>query len=267
MAKQSFTSGQVLTAQQMSNLQTNDFNMTVSTKTADYTLAVDDRGTRVAANGTATITFTVPNNVFTAGDTVAFHNINSGSLTVAAGTGVTLNALSTSIVQWQGATLYATSTSSFILFPTGGAVKTTKVTRFTADGTFTPPTGVTYAIAHIRGGGGGVGSGAPGTGGSSSVAFASGTVTATGGGVLAVGIAPNLAYAGATNSGNGARSNYNNNVADQSYDIAGGNGAYIVAGGTVTPGVGITVTVGAGGAAGTSGAAGGSGYVWIEYQE
>ena len=34
-----------------------------------------------------------------------------------------------------------------------------KVTRFTASGTFTPPTGVTYAIAHIIGGGGGVGSG------------------------------------------------------------------------------------------------------------
>jgi hypothetical protein len=40
----------------------------------------------------------------------------------------------------------------------------------------------------------------------------------------------------------------------------------IVAGGAVTPAVGITVTVGAGGTAGTSGAAGGSGYVWIEYQ-
>jgi hypothetical protein len=43
-----------------------------------------------------------------------------------------------------------------------------------------------------------------------------------------------------------------------------GDGAYIVAGGAVTPAVGITVTVGAGGTAGTSGAAGGSGYVWIE---
>jgi hypothetical protein len=46
--------------------------------------------------------------------------------------------------------------------PTKGNMK---VERFTADGTFTPPAGVTYAVAHIRAGGGGVGasSGAGGT--------------------------------------------------------------------------------------------------------
>ena len=272
MAKQTFTSGQVLTASQMNTLQTNDFNMTVSTKTADYTLAVDDRGTRVAANGTATITFTVPNNVFTAGDTVAFHNINSGNLTVAAGTGVTLNALSTSIVQWQGATLYATSTSSFILFPTGGAMKTTKVDAFTANGTFTPPAGVTYAIAHIRAGGGGVGTASAGTGGTSSVEFAGGTISASGGIGHTVNIAVVSARAGAANSGQGAvQASFATSIAGEYREdkspgsIEGGTGAYIVAGGTVTPGVGITVTVGAGGTAGTNGAAGGSGYVWIEY--
>jgi hypothetical protein len=35
----------------------------------------------------------------------------------------------------------------------------TNVEAFTASGTFTPPAGVTYAIAHIRAGGGGVGTG------------------------------------------------------------------------------------------------------------
>ena len=142
----------------------------------------------------------------------------------------------------------------------------TKVEAFTANGTFTPPAGVTYAIAHIRAGGGGVGSGTPGTGGTSSVAFASGTISAVGGNTFATGAAPVYSYAGATNSGNGARSQYNDLGYDKNYDMAGGNGAYIVAGGAVTAGVGITVTVGAGGVAGTSGAAGGSGYVWIEYQ-
>ena len=271
MAKQTFTAGQTLTAQQMNDLQTNDFNLSVSTKTADYTLAVDDRGTRVAANGTATITFTVPNNVFTAGDTVAFHNINSGSLTVAAGTGVTLNALSTSIVQWQGATLYATSTSSFILFPTGGAMKTTKVARFTADGTWTVPAGVTYAVAHIRGGGGGSGGSTDGgAGGTSSVAFASGTVSATGGNLgnptATGGSTSYLSVAGVANSGQGGwTSGSVSGVADKV--CKAGDGAYIVAGADVTPAASITITVGAGGTAGTSGAAGGSGYVWIEYQE
>lgn len=268
MAKQSFSSGQVLTSTQMNTLQTNDFNMTVSTKTADYTLAVDDRGTRVAANGTATITFTIPNNVFSAGDTVALHNINSGSLTVAAGTGVTLNALSTSIVQWQGASLYATSTSSFILFPTGGAVKTTKVARFTTDGTFTPPTGVTYAIAHIRAGGGGAGRTAGGAGGTSSVAFAGGTISATGGNGGGDGTnSGDNSVAGVANSGQGAFHQGALNTNDQNFATIAGDGAYVVAGGTVTPGVGITVTVGAGGTAGGTGAAGGSGFVWIEYQE
>jgi hypothetical protein len=142
----------------------------------------------------------------------------------------------------------------------------TNVAAFTATGTWTVPAGVTYAIAHIRGGGGGVGSGTPGTGGTSSVAFSGGTVSAVGGNTLATNVAPTASYAGATNSGNGARSNYSNNAYDNNFDTAGGNGAYIVAGAGVTPGASITVTVGAGGVAGTSGSAGGTGYVWIEYQ-
>lgn len=272
MAKQTFTSGQVLTSAQMTTLQQNDWNMSTSVQTGNYTFVAADAGTREIANSATAITFTVPNNIFTAGDTVAIHNINSGLLTVAAGTGVTLNALSTSIVQWQGATLYATSTSSFILFPTGGAVKTTKVTAFTASGTFTPPTGVTYAIAYMKGGGGGIGrSSVGGAGGTSSVAFAGGTVSAVGGPGVAVGHGSpdgTFGYSPQANSGLGAY------LSLDEQGLAGGNtgqafeGAYIVAGGTVTPGVGITVTVGAGGTAGaTSGFAGGSGYVWIEFAE
>jgi hypothetical protein len=121
---------------------------------------------------------------------------------------------------------------------------------------------VTYAIAHIRGGGGGI-SATSGDGGSSSVAFAAGTKTANGGGKN---VEPTTAdaygNAGATNSGFGAIKTRSND----SSVVIGGNGAYIVAGGAVTPSTGITVTVGAGGTAGSNGLAGGSGYVWIEYQ-
>jgi len=139
----------------------------------------------------------------------------------------------------------------------------TQVTAFTASGTFTPPAGVTYAIAHIRAGGGGSGDTSGGTGGTSSVAFAGGTISATGGnGINAIGGGARTSYAGATNSGKGAFAN----SADYGAGGNAGDGAYIVAGGAVTPAVGITVTVGAGGTAGTNGAAGGSGYVWIEYQ-
>jgi hypothetical protein len=147
----------------------------------------------------------------------------------------------------------------------------TNVEAFTAGGTFTPPAGVTYAIAHIRAGGGGVGFGgsSAGAGGTSSVAFAGGTISATGGNFAQFGRADTTTKtAGATNSGQGAFG-YNGRAVttnDDNVTMRAGDGAYIVAGGAVTPAVGITVTVGAGGTAGTSGAAGGSGYVWIEYQ-
>jgi len=141
----------------------------------------------------------------------------------------------------------------------GGAVK---VERFTASGTWTVPAGVTYAVAHIQAGGGGVGL-SSGAGGSSSVAFAGGTVTAAGG---AASILTNLsgandATAGSANSGRAAQG-----LASTSYNQIAQDGALITAGATVTPAASITVTVGAGGVAGTNGAAGGSGYVYIEYQ-
>lgn len=116
MAKQTFTAGQVLTAAQMNNLQTDIFNQTTSTKTGNYSLVVGDRGTRLIGNGTS-ITFTVDNNIFTAGDTIKIHNINSTVLTIAAGAGVTINAAAgLTMSQYQEATLFATSASSFILF-------------------------------------------------------------------------------------------------------------------------------------------------------
>lgn len=143
----------------------------------------------------------------------------------------------------------------------------TQVTAFTANGTFTPPAGVTYAIAHIRAGGGGANAGgvAAGNGGNSSVAFAGGTITATGGVGFTVGNALQSA-----NGDRPANSGQGGDVAAQQgggfgFNVSVSNGAYVVAGGAVTPGVGITVTVGAGGVA-AGGSAGGSGYVWIEYQ-
>jgi hypothetical protein len=151
--------------------------------------------------------------------------------------------------------------SSFI--GVGGSMSK-RIEAFKTSGTWTVPAGVTYAIAHMMGGGGGIGTSTTGgDGGASSVAFAGGTVSANGASKI-LGAGTSLsAIAGAANTGqsaNGARF-------DQ---IANGGAlasAYIVAGDSVTPAASITVTVGAGGAAGTSGAAGGSGYVYIEYYE
>ena len=132
MAKQTFTASQVLTAQQMNDLQTNDFNQTVSTKTAAYTFVASDRGTRVVLNDTTGRTFTIDNNIFSAGDTIYVHNINTGILTIAAGAGVTLNTPSSATLdQWQSGTIYATSASSFIFFPNSAGVWTSFTPTFT----------------------------------------------------------------------------------------------------------------------------------------
>jgi hypothetical protein len=142
----------------------------------------------------------------------------------------------------------------------GGAVK---VAAFTASGTWTVPAGVTYAVAYITAGGGGIGT-SSGDGGTSSVAFAGGTVSATGGKAFtdSTNDSASRTIVGAANSGYGAIGINSSNV----FGFQGGNGAVITAGGAVTPAASITVTVGAGGVAGTNGKAGGSGYVYIEYQ-
>jgi hypothetical protein len=261
-----FSAGAVLTAQQLNDIT----NLPINDQTASYVLVVGDAGKRVIMNDASANTVTVNNSIFTAGDTVEVLNKGAGATTITAGAGVTLNGLSLVLSQYQGASIVFLSASSALVFPTGGAVKTTKVTAFTASGTFTPPTGVVHAIAHVRGGGGSTGTASTAAGGNSSVAFSGGTVTATGGAAAPLMLAHGFykVTAGTVNSGNGAAGSQfrGADVTDSSVTF-GGDGAYIVAGGAVTPGTGITVTVGAGGTAGTNGAAGGSGYVWIEYAE
>jgi hypothetical protein len=212
---------------------------------------------------------TVP--VYTAGEvlTAANMNITNSGIPVFATT-VTRDAAfggSGEKTLAQGQFCYLESTGKLQVY-TGSAWSnvgsSTQVTAFTASGTFTPPTGVTYAIAHILAGGGGIGTTAGGNGGTSSVAFAGGTISATGGNGIGTISVSKGAAAGPANSGLGATAN-GFTTGEAGSGIAT-SGALITAGGAVTAGVGITVTVGAGGTAGTSGAAGGSGYVWIQYE-
>jgi hypothetical protein len=261
-----FVAGAVLTAAELNAITT----LPINDQTDDYTLVVGDVGKRVVMNKGTANTVTVDDSIFAAGDTVEVLNKGAGATTLTAGSGVTLNGLSLVLLQYQSASVVFLSASSALVFPSGGSVKTTKVEAFAAGGTFTPPAGVTHAIAHIRGGGGGVGDSGSGAGGNSSVAFAGGTISATGGGASNVNLPYSASVSGAraANGGQGAfRSVFRDADVGNSSVHNGGDGAYIVAGGAVTPAVGITVTVGAGGTAGTNGLAGGSGYVWIEYQE
>ena len=153
----------------------------------------------------------------------------------------------------------------------GGAVKEKRIEAFTGDGTWTVPAGVTYAIAHVLGGGGGAGAGGSGNGGNSSVAFASGTVTGEGGigqNVESIQTSNASRGAGRANSGRAAYYNAHGGGGARTVNLGNpGDAKTIVAGSAVTPAASISVTVGAGGSAGANGAAGGSGYVYIEFFE
>ena len=157
MAIQDFTAGQVLTATQMDNLQANDYNQTVSTKTANYTLVAADKGTRVVMDAAGATTITVNTSLFSAGDTLYLQNIGAGVTTVTAGTATVSSAGPLAIPQYGSGTLYFTSAGVAIYFPSAVNVSsavvqvksTTKDDTFSAsvaDGANTAITGLSVSI-------------------------------------------------------------------------------------------------------------------------
>ena len=110
MAKQSFTTGQVLTAAQMTALQANDYNWTVSAKTASYVLVAADAGTRITMSNAGATTITVNTALFTAGDTLTITNIGAGACTITAGTATVSTGGSLVLNQYDSGTLYFSST-------------------------------------------------------------------------------------------------------------------------------------------------------------
>ncbi len=122
MAKQTFTTGQVLSAAQVNALQANDYNTTVSTKTASYVLVAGDVGTTIVQNVATANTVTVNTGLFAAGDTLRIQNIGAGIATVTAGTATVNTANSLALPQWGSGILYFTSASAAIFFPSAGAV-------------------------------------------------------------------------------------------------------------------------------------------------
>lgn len=259
-----FVANTVLTASQLNST----YNVPVGAKTASYTLVAADGGTRVQMNNASATTITVNTSLFSAGDSVWLQNIGAGVCTVTAGTATVTTAGSLAMAQYGGGELYFTSASAAIFFPSGGKSVVTKVEQFTSGGTWTVPAGVTFAVAYIQAGGGGVSRGAQGgTGGTSSVAFAAGTVSASGGvgGYIYFHSGGVTEQAGAANSGRGAIASGRGGTPDDMNTYLGGDGALITAGAAVTPAASITVTVGAGGTA-TNGGTGGTGYVYISYE-
>ena len=117
MAKQTFTTGQVLTAAQMTSLQQTAMGGGSATaKTTSYVLTAADAGTTVAMNAAGSTTITVNTGLFSAGDTVFIQNWGAGTCTITAGTATVTTHGSLALSQWEGGQLYFTSSSAAIFF-------------------------------------------------------------------------------------------------------------------------------------------------------
>jgi len=122
MAKQTFTTGQVLTAAQMTSLQQTAMGGGSTTaKTTSYVLVAADAGTVVQMNAAGSTTITVNTALFSAGDSVQIQNVGAGVCTITAGT-ATVNTSATLILkQYDAGTLYFNSASAAIFFASDAA--------------------------------------------------------------------------------------------------------------------------------------------------
>jgi 3D (Asp-Asp-Asp) domain-containing protein len=106
MAKQTFTTGQVLTAAQMTSLQQTAMGGGSATaKTVSYVLVAADAGTTVAMNAAGSTTITVNTSLFAAGDRVFIQNLGAGVCTITAGTATVATSGSLVLAQNQGGEL------------------------------------------------------------------------------------------------------------------------------------------------------------------
>jgi len=122
MAKQTFTTGQVLTAAQMTSLQQTAMGGgSATTKTASYVLVAADAGTTVTMTSASATTITVNTALFAAGDTVYIQNLGAGVSTITAGTATVNTSASLALAQYEGGQLYFNSTSAAIFIKGAGA--------------------------------------------------------------------------------------------------------------------------------------------------
>lgn len=115
MAKQTFTTGQVLTAAQMTSLQQTAMGGGAATaKTASYVLTAADAGTTVIMNSGSATTITVNTGLFAAGDTVFLVNQGAGVCTITAGTATVTTAGALAMGANETGQLYFLSASAAI---------------------------------------------------------------------------------------------------------------------------------------------------------
>ena len=115
MAKQTFTTGQVLTAAQMTSLQqTAMLGGAASAKVASYVLVAADAGDAITMNNAGATTITANTGLFATGDIVTIINIGAGACTITAGTATVTTSGSLVLAQNQGGVLRFTSPSEAI---------------------------------------------------------------------------------------------------------------------------------------------------------
>ena len=115
MAKQTFTTGQVLTAAQMTSLQqTAMLGGAASAKVASYVLVAADAGDAITMSNAGATTITANTGLFATGDIVTIINIGTGTCTITAGTATVTTSGSLVLAQNQGGVLRFTSPSAAI---------------------------------------------------------------------------------------------------------------------------------------------------------
>ena len=128
MAKQTFTTGQVLSAAQVNALQANDYNQTVSAKVASYVLVAADAGTTITMSNASATTVTANTALFAAGDTLRITNIGAGVCTITAGTATVTTSGVLTLAQWATGIFYFTSTGAAIFFGSSSGGMTNPMT-------------------------------------------------------------------------------------------------------------------------------------------
>jgi hypothetical protein len=155
MAKQTFTTGQVLTAAQMTSLQqTAMLGGAASAKTASYTLVAADAGTAISMSSASATTITVNTALFAAGDTVQITNLGAGVCTITAGTATVNTSASLALAQYESGTLNFTSTSAAIFIKGAGAAAAsggmTLISTTTLSGASTTISSIPSTYVHLQ---------------------------------------------------------------------------------------------------------------------
>jgi hypothetical protein len=111
------------------------FTVNAQTGTS-YTLVATDAGALVTLSNASAVTVTVPNSIFTAGQTVSFLNKGAGTVTLSAGGGVTLNGADLTLAQ-NSAGGIVFDTASVAYFTKGGGLPKASVSSTTGSPTIT----------------------------------------------------------------------------------------------------------------------------------